>query len=78
MAKAKTIKVYEAKDGTRFDIEKDADQHDAENDFVEWYDNAQDIDLWGATGQSRVDALDLVCWLKMNRDMVEELYKNMK
>ena len=76
MATTKTLTVYESKDGARFDTEKDADQHDAENDFVEWYEGGQDVDLWGSTGQSRVDALDLVCWLRMNRDKVMELYQD--
>ena len=79
MAKEKTLKVFVADDGTEHETEKQANQQDAENAFVGWYDNNnQDVDLWGATGQSRVDSLDLLCWLKMNKNKVLSLYENIE
>jgi len=79
MATTKAIKVYTAKDGLQFNTAKEADQYDAENDFINWYETSTaDVDLWGSTGQSRVDVRDLISWLKANRDIVQDLYKNIK
>jgi len=67
----KKITCFQTTDGRLFESVKDAEKHQASLNFFTWY---EDNKCYGNTDGCRVEAVDMLEWLKENRcDILEVL-----
>lgn len=70
MSQLKTVTCYKTSDGQIFQLAANAEAHQGELDFREWYD---DNKLYGNYAGSYAKADDLLTWLRDHADVVRRL-----